>query len=230
VFNVDNRVNAPVFGDGGSAALVEYSADSAKVCFNIETFSEGYEAIIVPASGQRCRVFKSPQEEEPIQTPFGHKATLSDLYMDGGAVFDFTMSRVPSNIKILMEYAGVGEKDIDYLCLHQANKQIIQTVGAAAGFPEEKTPWTAFENYGNNTMVSIPTVINTTVKESMEVANAEKTTLLCSGYGNGLAVASCVLALDRPYLSGVKDYVKPKDFVSGAEYAEYWKRKLRGEA
>lgn len=236
--NVNDRINAPVFGDGGCATLLEYSPECENFYFNIETFSDGYETLITPSSvsTQRCYFNLINKNEDlemfldmiknPIQTPFGHKTTIFNGYMDGIAVFNFTMEKVPPNIKAVMEFAAVKEEDIAYLCLHQANKQIVQTVGTSAGFSLEKVPYYAFENYGNNTMVSIPTTINTVVKEN----RTGKTKLVCSGFGNGLVVASSVITLDNNvYLSGIMDYEKPADFVTREEYINYWNKKLKGE-
>jgi 3-oxoacyl-[acyl-carrier-protein] synthase-3 len=167
----------------------------------------------------------SELRKKRIPTPSGYETTVFNAYMDGISVFNFAVSKVPPNIRALMEFSKMEEGDIDYLCLHQANKQIIQTVGAAAGFPEEKVPFHAFENYGNNTMLSIPTTINTVVKEK-----GGRATLLCSGFGNGLAIASCVFTLDGAYLAGVSDYEKPADFMTREQYIEYWNRKFGGEA
>lgn len=230
-----DRISTPVFGDGGTATLIEYTVDKNLSCFNITTHSKDYEAIITPASGQRCHFSLKDADDaalfnelinNPVETPFGHKTTIFNGYMDGIAVFNFTISVVPSDIKKVMEIAGVEEKDVDCLCLHQANKQIIQAVATGAGFPEEKAPYYAFENYGNNTMASIPTTINSVLKDKIE---NEKAKLVCAGYGNGLACASCVLQLDKIYSSGIRDYVKPSDFVSKKEFVEHWIKKLKGE-
>jgi len=117
--DVKDRINAPVFGDGGSATLLEYFPKCEKMYFNIETFSSGYEALTVPTSiyTRRCYFNLVHNKEDlemfldlmknPIQTQFGHKATIFDDYMDGVAVFNFTMEKVPPNIKAVMEFAAV---------------------------------------------------------------------------------------------------------------------------
>jgi 3-oxoacyl-[acyl-carrier-protein] synthase-3 len=232
----NNRIVAPVFGDAGTATLVEYCQDAKEMWFNIETFSKDYEAIMAPASGMKFYLNNQNKADEqlradilnnPIQTPFGHTTTVFDWYMDGQAVFDFTISKVPPNIKELMDYANSDIAAIDYLCLHQANKQIVCSVAKAAGFPQEKAPYYSFENYGNNTICSIPTVINTTVKENKKGVDAK---LIAAAFGGGLGVACALLTLDKDcYLSGVRDWVKPDDFVTKEQYLQYWNKKLKGE-
>lgn len=230
-----DRISAPVFGDGGTATLVEYSEEKIESFYNIDTVSKDYEAIMTPVSGQRCKFnFSKPEDvalytqllENPIETPFGNKLTVFNGYMDGIAVFDFTISVVPENIKKLMEYANKKQDDFLGLCLHQANKQIVHAVGTGAGFDLDKVPYHAFETYGNNTMCSVPTTINSVYQKEI---TTDAPQVICSAYGNGLACASCILTLDKIYSSGIKDYEEPEDFMSREKYLAHWTKKLSGQ-
>ena len=163
-----NRNSAPIFGDGGCATLIEFSEEKIKSVYNVDTVSSGYNAIISPFSGTRFRMDWAKPEEfelfhklmyETLTMPTGAEVPLMGGYMDGIAVFDFTIKYVPENIKTLLKKVNLTQDEIGALCLHQANKQIIQTVGSEAGFELEKVPYAAFENYGNNTMCSIPTTL-----------------------------------------------------------------------
>src|SRR5580698_3710748 len=49
--DVGNRITAPVFGDAGSATLLEYSGDADKSYFELGADGSGYDAIIAPAGG-----------------------------------------------------------------------------------------------------------------------------------------------------------------------------------
>ena len=227
-----NRISAPVFGDAGSATLLEYDPNASPMFFNIETFFFFFQAIISPFSGARGRFDISKTSERTayldlldsrIETDTGYKAGIISGYMDGIAVFDFTIQKVPQNITALMEYANFGETDIKYLCLHQANKQIVQSVATESGFPLDKTPYSAFENYGNNTMNSIPTILNTVLKDNI----TEPTKIICSGFGNGLTVASIAMTItpDTRFY-GVYDWEKPDDYMTREQYIEYWKNKI----
>lgn len=227
-----NRNSAPIFGDAGVATLVEYSTEKMESFYNIETVSSGFEAIIAPFSGTRFRLDWADEKEfellhtlvnEKITMPTGMEVPLMGGYMDGIAVFDFTIKIVPENIKQILKYANLTQGDIGALCLHQANKQIIQSVGTEAGFEEEKIPYTAFENYGNNTMCSIPTTLACLDKE------IKKDKLCCCGYGNGLIAASAILNLENAYISEVKTYIKPDYVKTREEYIDYWRNKIKGE-
>lgn len=227
-----NRISAPLFGDGGVATLVEYVEQKNTSYFNLETKSQGFEALITPFSGIRNGFDKKNPNDinllmqllnEKIETAQGNVVNIFDPYMDGMAVFNFTIDVVPNNIKELLKYADLTQNDVDMLCLHQANKQIVQAVGAGAGFGEEKVPYVAFENYGNNTMCSIPSAIASLPK------NLQKNKLCCSGFGNGLVCASCIIDLSKTYVLEVKNFVKPSYVQTRDECIDYWKAKIRGE-
>lgn len=158
-------------------------------------------------------------------TTSGFETTLFRPFLDGIAVFEFTISVVPENIKELMAYAQFAEEDIDTLCLHQANKQIILSIGEAVNFPVEKVPYYAFENYGNNTMCSVPSTICSVLKEKTE---GGKITIIASGFGNGLSCASCILELDYIYNSGIITYQKADYIKTREDHIEYWLEKIHG--
>lgn len=227
-----NRNSAPIFGDGGCATLLEYSSEKNASYYNIDTISSGYDAIISPFSGARFRLDWTKATEfellhnlinEKIMMPTGMEVPLMGGYMDGIAVFDFTIKIVPENIKTLLKEANLTQEEIGSLCLHQANKQIIQAVGTEAGFDLEKVPYSAFENYGNNTMCSIPTTLACLDND------VKKDKLCCCAYGNGLISISSILNLENTYISKVKTFKKPDYILSRDKYIDYWRKKIKGE-
>jgi len=228
-----NRNSAPIFGDGGVATLLEYSDNKLEAYFNVDTVSSGFEAIVAPFSGTRFRQdWSNPNEFEffkdliceKLTMPTGMVVPLIGGYMDGISVFDFTIKVVPENIKKLLEYVGTTQDEIGALCLHQANKQIVQAVGSEAGFDLEKVPYYAFENYGNNTMCSIPTTLSCLDKD------VKRDNLCCCGYGNGLIAISSILNLEDSYISSVNTFEKPAYVMSREEYINYWRKKITGQA
>lgn len=228
----DNRISAPVFGDGGSATLCEYSDEEIMSYFDAGSDGTGFEAIITPASGYRFG-FKHPIDEniddnkellEPIISKFGHETRITDIYMDGVRVFEFTMQEAPASIKRVMNFSNLTCEDIDYLMLHQANKQIVQTIANSTGFDDEKAPYSSFENYGNASVTSIPISINHNFYNKINTAK-----ILCCGFGNGLAWCSGIFDLKNIYLSGVQNYEEPANKKNRQDWINYWKKKIKGE-
>ena len=50
------------------------------------------------------------------------------MIMDGKAVFNFTIKRVPSSIEEILSLAGESVEDIDLFVLHQPNSYILKMV------------------------------------------------------------------------------------------------------
>lgn len=226
-----NRNSAPIFGDGGCATLLEYSEKKIPSYYNIDTVSSGFEAIVAPFSGTRFRMDWQKDGElelytelfcEKLTMPTGATVPLMGGYMDGIAVFDFTINVVPENIKTLMKHVNLTPEDVGALCLHQANKQIIQAIGMELGFDMEKVPYTAFETYGNNTMCSIPATLSCLGED------VRKDKLCCCGFGNGLVAASSILNLEKTRFSGIKTFKRPEYVRSRADYIDYWRNKIQG--
>ena len=128
--NIENRIAAPVFGDGGSASFLEYCEKENSAYFDTGADGSGFETITTPASGYRFGL-KYPLDEhndenrdltEPFISKFGYKTRITDFYMDGTKVFEFTMREAPASIERLLEFSNLNKTNIDYLMLHQANK------------------------------------------------------------------------------------------------------------
>lgn len=62
------------------------------------------------------------------------------LQMDGRAVFQFALSRVPEVIREALAEADMAVEEIDAFILHQANSRIIDGVAKRLKAPKEKFP------------------------------------------------------------------------------------------
>ncbi len=223
-----NRIVDPIFGDAGTATLLEYSEEPRPSWFALGTDGGGYETIIVPAGGARLPL---PQDAAgcaalaaPLTDKNGAPWSLLRTYMDGGAIFDFTLNVVPGHIRELLDYAGFTPEDMDLLVLHQANKQIVRAVAEKAGFPLEKAPWESFGKYGNLAGASIPGALCDLPQGALDGAKR----LLLSGFGVGLSWASAVLTLNGVWRS-LSTYKSAPGHPTPDQVRDCWIRKLTGE-
>ncbi len=229
--DIDDRYSAPLMGDAGCATLLEYSETERPSYYGLETYSENFDAIIIPASGTRLRVDYGKERTDPFNAPLfeklrsngDYRATLLNHYMDGDAVFTFTMNEVPKCIKKTLAYANTELADLGGCLLHQANKQIVQTIGMALGLNPADVPSGTFSKYGNNRFCSIPTVLCDLHDEGKTLSDKP---YVLSAFGTGLSVATAVLKLDGIYLDGVKDYVRPEGAKTREQWAEFWQHKV----
>lgn len=190
---VENRIIAPIFGDGGSAAILE-KAEEASLSFELGTEGAGYRNIIVPAGRAELDYMREGDVNsfifEDIVDESGTPWRLNEVFMNGGAIFDFTLNVVPDHIGKVLAESGLTKDEIDWLFLHQANKQIVETIADKTGFPREKAPSASFSAYGNLSSASIPAAM---CEQFGETGSSGSANLLLCGYGVGLSWASCLL-------------------------------------
>lgn len=204
--NIKDRITAPVFGDGGSATLVEYEENAAPSYYVVGADGRGADAIILPAGGMRMPCSEETKKETTDAK--GNTRTLENIHMNGAKVFEFTMEVVPANIKETLLLAGKTPDEIDFLVLHQANKQIVENVAFDAGFMDlNKVPYKTIEKYANQTVASIPCAIADQLCDKISSGN---NLIMLSGFGIGLAWGSAILQTSKIYCSGIIDYTGEK--------------------
>ncbi|MBD5417265.1 MAG: ketoacyl-ACP synthase III [Desulfovibrio sp.] len=223
-----NRVMAPVFGDGGSATLLVRDETAPPLQFGFGTNGQEFETIITPGGQARIPLLRDAAANavlaEDILDPMGNPWQLGDAWMDGGAVFNFTMDVVPPHIEAALHHASLSTDDIAMLILHQANTQIVRTIAEKAGFPPEKAPGDSFSRYGNLAAASIPAAL---CDAFGHVASPGK--ILMCGYGIGLAWGSCLCDLEHWNCSPTLDFTPDPDRPTRAARVERWQKILRGE-
>jgi 3-oxoacyl-[acyl-carrier-protein] synthase-3 len=178
-----DRSTDPLFGDAGSATIVEKTGRAAPMHFVLGADGSKADAIIVRQGGAR-------QPDGPLteQTDTdGNRTHAGNLVMNGADVFSFTLREVPGAIEAVMRHAGYMPSTTDALVLHQANHFILKTLGAKEGFAETQVPMTAFEKYGNQSSASIPCALVDGLGDRLE---ARPLKIVGCGFGVGLSWAA----------------------------------------
>ena len=228
--NPDNRIIAPIFGDGGSATLLSRHEGVSPMSFLLGTDGSGHGAIIRPAGRARLPYSRIAQENacffEDIYSENGTPWRLNEVYMDGAKVFEFTINSIPKHIKEFMQQAEVTPESIDWLLLHQANKQIVDVIGEKAGFPMDKVPSRTFSRYGNLSSASIPAAICDLFSE--QSMSGRESILLC-GYGVGLSWASCLFEAKDIICSPVHTYSVSAALPDRNALINHWSNILKGK-
>lgn len=226
-----NRITGMVFGDAGSATLVEYCPEERPSHFSLGTRGGGYDALIIPGGQARIPLLPEPAENSPLVEPVadasGTAWSLTQLYMDGGRVFNFTLDVVPADLRELLARAHASPAQVDFLVLHQANLQIIAAVAEKAGFPLEKTPHRALSRYGNLSGASIPSVLCDEL--AGRISGGHPVRLLLSGFGIGLSWASCLLDMENVFCAGVTEFSPPANLQTRAQRIASWRKHLAGD-
>lgn len=151
-----DRGTCILFGDGAGAVVLTAEEQETKACEKIH--SDGEKGVSLTCE----------------------KGTY--LQMDGRAVFQFALSRVPEVIREVLKEAEVPVEEIDAFILHQANSRIIDGVAKRLKAPKEKFPRN-IEAYGNTCAASIPILLD----EWNRSGRAQKgQRIVLSGFGAGL--------------------------------------------
>ncbi|MDF1699035.1 MAG: ketoacyl-ACP synthase III [Saprospiraceae bacterium] len=187
----EDKSTFPLFGDAGTATLLEYKEDSSAMHFNLQNDGSGYDKIIIKDGGLRNLVSK----ESLIKKTEAKGITRSPLNvsLSGMDIFNFSVTEVPKTIR---EFCAFSKKDIqeyDYLLLHQANKLMNETIRKKLKVSKDKVPY-SIQKFGNTSSASIPLTI---VTELREVCSTSQVSMLLSGFGVGLSWGVCNLDLNK---------------------------------
>jgi len=199
-----DRAVAPVFGDGGSATLVERSDDARASWFCLETDGSGYDRLIVPAGGARRP--KSPATAEVSEDEAGNLRSAENLFMDGAEIFNFSITVEPRAVREMAAFAGVELDAIDYFVFHQANRYILGNIAKRLKVDPGKVPMQTVERYGNQSSASIPCALCGELGETLREGRSRK--LLLSGFGVGLSWGSCILRVDALRACEIAEFSK----------------------
>lgn len=146
IIDYTDRNTCILFGDAGSAVLLEPSEDfSIGVQDSIlRTDGSGKDALFMKAGGSL-----HPSSHDTID----NKEHF--VYQDGKAVFKVAVKGMADVSAEIMEKNGLKGEDIAYLVPHQANLRIIDATAKRMGIEPEKVTIN-IEKYGNTTAATIP--------------------------------------------------------------------------
>lgn len=189
--NYEDKSAYPLFGDAGTATLLEYDANASDMFFNLNSDGSGKNAIIIEHGHSRHPY--SPESDIIHEPEPGLKRAKKHLALNGQDIFTFALKEVPPNVKETLEFAKKTNADIDFFIMHQANKLINETVRKKLGIEKEKYPY-SIELFGNTSSASIPLTIVTALKDKIL---KESLNLLLCGFGVGLSWGTAILKTEK---------------------------------
>lgn len=176
-----DRSVALLFGDAGTATLVEHAQGAERSVFVLGTDGAGEAHLKVPAGGYRMKF--SPDAVIPKACEGGNWRSLSDLYMNGAEIFSFTLREVPPLIRRILAHGDLTIADVDYFVFHQANQFMLDHLFKRMKLPAEKCVL-GLELFGNTSSASIPLAIVTRLREHLRHNELK---LVLAGFGVGFS-------------------------------------------
>lgn len=171
----EDRTTVPIFSDAGSATLLQRTATTGNIFFNIGADGAGFNTIHVKKGGARH--------------PLNGNAEPMHLAMEGLDVLNYSLKNVVPNIEALLDYAACDISSIDHFIFHQANRILNENIVRKLGVPSAKVPET-LSVLGNTSSATIPITIAGRLSDAL-MKGPEK--ILISGFGAGFSWGSALL-------------------------------------
>lgn len=182
----DDKSNRSIFGDGAAACLVSTEGFAKIEKFVLGTDGSGANNLIVKTGASR---FPHPTGQSTIDDQ-DHIWRDDYLYMNGGAIFNFTLDTIPEMINVLLKKNKLNKDDIDYYVFHQANAFMLNSLRKIACLPKEKF-FVDLEETGNTVSSTIliglrKAMDNDYIRPGMNV--------MIAGFGVGLSWGGTILS------------------------------------
>ena len=180
-----------LFSDGGTATLIRKTDRRNPTYLSLRSDGSRWQAIHIPGGG-----YRNPTSLETLKMKKRKNGSIkSDEHgtMDGAAVFEFTITDVPRDIKNTVKRAQTTFEDIDYFIFHQANKFMTDHFCKKLKIPLDRVSY-SLHKFGNTSSFSIPLTI---VSELNSHLNGTKKKLLMSGFGIGMSWGTVVTEFDN---------------------------------
>jgi 3-oxoacyl-[acyl-carrier-protein] synthase-3 len=176
IVSPNDQGTALLFGDAGSATLIENSDDP----FYYVAGRDGAGSMFLYQNiGYRNGLHVNKNIDSKKELIF---------HMDGLKVYGFTIDCVPKMTKELLEKTGWSFESVDYFLLHQANLFMVRNLARIVKIPSEKVP-IGIEKFGNTSGTTIPMLFVNQMYDKLR--NGSK--LILEGFGIGLAWAAVAL-------------------------------------
>ena len=169
-----DRGNRTLFSDAAAATLI--STDGFVELGNpvLGTDGSGYKNLIIESGAHRMKT-------QGIEIDSDNDRSPDYLYMDGPAIFNFTLEAVPLLVKQVLAKNNLQQEDIDLFIFHQANKHMLKFIKEAISIPDDKF-YMCLEDFGNTVSSTIPIALYYAEKDGyIKKAN----NILIAGFGVG---------------------------------------------
>jgi len=185
----DDRSVRTIFGDGGSATLVEAVETEPGSPPRIGPFVYGTDGsgarnLIVERGAFRAwspgssggwspgssggwspgSSFDSRTDSPLAQDRLDPGSSQPTLFMDGGEIFAFTLATVPKALDALLKRAGLAADAVDLYAFHQANRHMLEYLRRKTRIPEEKF-LVHLSSCGNTVSATIPITLREAQRE-----------------------------------------------------------------
>jgi len=180
-----DKSNRSIFGDGAAACLISSTGIAEIGECVLGTDGQGADFLIVKTGGARQK------ERTGIVSmdADGHERYDDYLYMNGSAIFNFTLETVPTLIPQVLGKNRLQLEDIDYFVFHQANKFMLDSIRKVCMLPKENF-YVNLETLGN----TVSSTVFIALKDCLDSGEiAPGMNVMIAGFGVGLSWGGMIL-------------------------------------
>jgi len=188
-----DRSAAPLFGDAGTATLLEYSDSAAPLKFDLGTDGSGHKAIMIPHGGLGSRNPASKESFDEVEFEGGIHRHQGQLVLDGLEVFNFSLREPVRSVRQLLAQSELTVENIEGFFFHQANLVMNELIRTKLKIPAERYFY-SLKEFGNTSCASIPLTMVTQYRQQLE---SGRNRLLLCGFGVGLSWGTCILETEN---------------------------------
>lgn len=183
--HLSDKSNRSIFGDGAAACLISNEGIAEIGEFCLGTDGSGAEHLIVKTGAARCKQTTGIMVEDED----GHQRFDDYLYMNGSAIFNFTLEAVPAMMKEILIKNKVDKDDVNYFVFHQANKFMLNTIRKVCVLPKDKF-YINLEETGNTVSSTVMIGLKQCLETGVIVPGM---TVMITGFGVGLSWGGTIL-------------------------------------
>lgn len=177
ITNYKDRTTCTLFGDAGTAVLLEPSKDENGIIDHIHHVDGLGRSHLHMKAGGSLR-------------PASHETVSNDehfIYQEGQTVFKYAVSKMADVSVEMMEKHGLNSENLAWLVPHQANMRIIDATARRMVLDPSKV-MVNIEKYGNTTAATIPLCLFDYEKQLRKGDN-----IILSAFGAGFTWGSVYL-------------------------------------
>ena len=182
-----DKSNRSIFGDGAAACLISTEGFAEIGEFVLGTDGSGADHLIVKTGASRCKMVTGQSKEDDE----GHVWHDDYLYMNGGAIFNFTLDAVPAMMAQVLERNKMQKNDVDYYVFHQANKFMLNTIRKVCVLPKDKF-YVNLSETGNTVSSTVLIGLKDCLEKGIIKSNDK---VMVTGFGVGLSWGGTVLTI-----------------------------------
>lgn len=197
VYSQKDRRGTFLFGDAGTAALIERNERFDKSFFTLNSDGGNADLTMIAGGGYRLPSSTETLKEKTVDEE-GNVGTDEHVNMNGYGIFSLFMKEIPKDIKNVLGCSGNDVNSIDFFVFHQANAMMNGFVAKKFKIDKDKVPST-LSKYGNTSSASIPLTIVSELQQNAP----ENNKVLLNALGAGMSWGSAVIQLNDCKISHI---------------------------